>query len=156
MSQALIKQVQYLKENGFTEQQANTLIYFQRDHIEHVMATKKDLAEVHANLKKDIEYVKKDIEQLRADTKKDIAEVKKDIEYVKKDIELLRTETKKDIEYLRTETKKDIAEIKKDIEYLRTETKKDIAEIKKDLILKLSVIMGSMITIAGVLLGFLN
>ncbi len=149
MSQALIKQVQYLKENGFTEQQANTLIYFQRDHIEHVMATKKDLAEVHANLKKDIEYVKKDIEQLRADTKKDIAEVKKDIEY-------LRTETKKDIEYLRTETKKDIAEIKKDIEYLRTETKKDIAEIKKDLILKLSVIMGSMITIAGVLLGFLN
>ncbi len=142
MSQALIKQVQYLKENGFTEQQANTLIYFQRDHIEHVMATKKDLAEVHANLKKDIEYVKKDIEYLRTETKKDI--------------EYLRTETKKDIEYLRTETKKDIAEIKKDIEYLRTETKKDIAEIKKDLILKLSVIMGSMITIAGVLLGFLN
>ncbi len=116
MATALIKQVQYLKENGFTEQQANTLIYFQRDHIEHVMATKKDLAEVHANLKKDIEYVKKDIEQLRADTKKDIAEVKKEIEL------------------------------------LRTETKKDMALLKKDMILKLSAIMGSMITIACIVI----
>ncbi len=86
MGTALIKQVQYLKENGFTEQQAHTLIYFQKDSIESTMATKKDIAEV----KKDIVAVKRDIEQLRADTKKDIeqlrADTKKDLEMLKKDL----------------------------------------------------------------------
>ncbi len=127
MSTALIKQVQYLKENGFTEQQANTLIYFHKDSIESVMATKKDLAEVQADLKRDIE-------QLRADTKKDI--------------EHLRAEVKKDIEHLR-------GEVKKDIEYLRGEVKKDILLSKRNLIIKLSGIMGGMITIACIVLGFL-
>ena len=44
-----------LLENGFTEKQANALVYFQKDIIDSELATKKD------------------IEQLRADTKKDMA-----------------------------------------------------------------------------------
>ena len=68
MAETLVKQVQFLKENGFTEQQANAMIYFQRDNVENVMATKRDIADV-----------RKDIEQLRADTMKDIALLKKDL-----------------------------------------------------------------------------
>ena len=68
MATALIKQMQYLKENGFTEQQANTLIYFHKDSIENTLATKKDIAEV-----------KRDIEQLRSETKTDIALLKTDL-----------------------------------------------------------------------------
>ena len=166
MSTALIKQVQYLKENGFTEQQANTLIYFHKDSIENVMASKTDIAEVKkeiAEVKKEIAEVqanlKRDIEQLRADTKKDIehlrAEVKKDMSLLQKDMSLL----KRDIEQLRADTKKDIehlrGEVKKDIEYLRGEVKKDILLSKRDLIIKLSGIMGGMITIACIVLGFL-
>ena len=83
MSEPLIKQVQFLKENGFTEQQANTLVYFHKDSIDNFLATKKDVLEI-----------RKDIEQLRADTKKDISEVRKEIEQ-------LRADTKKDMEILK-------------------------------------------------------
>ena len=89
----LAKQLQYLKENGFTEQQAHAFIFVQKSIIDSELATKKDIL----LLQKDIEGLKKDIEQLRADTKKDI-------EGLKKDIEQLRADTKKDIEGL----KKDI------------------------------------------------
>ncbi len=78
----LLKQVQYLKDNGFTEQQANTLIYFHKDRVESDLASKKDIL----LLQKDIEGVRKDIEALRAETKKDIEGVRKDIESIKKDI----------------------------------------------------------------------
>ncbi len=43
MATDLIQQAQYLKENGFTAQQANTLIYFHKDSIENTLATKKDI-----------------------------------------------------------------------------------------------------------------
>ena len=88
MSEPLLKQVQYLKNNGFTEQQANTLIYFYKDYSETTLATKKDIADV----KKDIAQLRadtqKDIAQLRADTQKDIAHVRKDIEILRKDLML--------------------------------------------------------------------
>jgi len=71
MAEPLKKQVQYLKENGFTEQQAHALIYLQTDFVESHLATKADIAMV----KKDIEMLKKDIEML-----------KKDIEVLKKDL----------------------------------------------------------------------
>jgi len=78
MAEPLKKQVQYLKENGFTEQQAHALIYLQTDFVESHLATKADIAMV----KKDIAMVKKDIEML----KKDIEMLKKDIEVLKKDL----------------------------------------------------------------------
>ncbi len=71
----LLKQVQYLKDNGFTEQQANTLIYFHKDRVESDLASKKDIL----LLQKEIEGVRKEIEALRAETKRDIEGIKKDI-----------------------------------------------------------------------------
>ncbi len=72
MAETLVKQVQFLKESGFTEQQANAMIYFQRDNVENIMATKKDIEQLRADLTKEIA-------QLRADTQKDIALSKKDL-----------------------------------------------------------------------------
>ena len=57
MATALKKQAQYLKQNGFTEQQANALVYFQKDFIKDHIATKLDIEMV----KKEIEMVKKDL-----------------------------------------------------------------------------------------------
>ncbi len=68
MANSLVKQVQYLKENGFTEQQANTLVYFHKDSISDEMATKKDIAGIH-----------REIELLRAEFKKDIEILRKDL-----------------------------------------------------------------------------
>ncbi len=83
MAETLVKQVQFLKESGFTEQQANAMIYFQRDNVENIMATKKDIEQLRADTKKDIEQLRadmtKEIAQLRADTKKDLALLKKDM-----------------------------------------------------------------------------
>ena len=101
MAEPLIKQVQYLKENGFTEKQANTLIYFHKDRIESEMATKNDLEKSQLAFKKDIE-------QLRSELKKDIEQLRSEL---KKDIEQLRLEFKKDIELIR----KDMKVLKKDI-----------------------------------------
>lgn len=57
MVESLLKQVQYLKENGFTEQQANAIVYFHKDSIENKMATKKDIL----ILKKDMAIMEKNI-----------------------------------------------------------------------------------------------
>ena len=51
MAEALKKQFQYLKENGFTDQQANALIYFQKDFIENHLATKTDVEVIKKKLK---------------------------------------------------------------------------------------------------------
>ncbi len=126
MAETLVKQVQFLKESGFTEQQANAMIYFQRDNVENIMATKKDIADV-----------KKDIEQLRADLTKDIEQLRAD---TKRDIEQLRADLTKEIAQLRADTKRDIADVRK-----------DIALLKKDMILKL----GSIVTAGVVILGLL-
>ncbi len=123
----LLKQVQYLKDNGFTEQQANTLIYFHKDRVENDLASKKD-----------------------------ILLLQKDIEGVRKDIEQLRSETKKDIEALRSETKKDIEGVRKDIEQLRSETKKDIEGARKDIIIKLGSVMVVGISVLAVLMRLLD
>lgn len=61
MATALKKQAQYLTQNGFTEQQANALVYFQKDFIEDHLATKVDIEMVRADLKREIEMVKKDL-----------------------------------------------------------------------------------------------
>ena len=68
MAIALKKQAQYLTQNGFTEQQANALVYFQKDFIEDHLATKMD-----------IEMVRKEIEMVRKDLTKEIEMVRKDL-----------------------------------------------------------------------------
>ncbi len=65
MSVSLAKNMEFLKNNGFNEQQAHTLVCFYKDNVESDLATKKDIEQLRA-------ATKKDIEQLRADTKKDI------------------------------------------------------------------------------------
>ena len=90
MSVSLSKNMEFLKNNGFSEQQAHTLVCFYKDNVESDLATKKDIEQLRVDTKKDIEQLrvdtKKDIEQLRADTKKDIEQLRAD---VKKDIKLL-------------------------------------------------------------------
>ena len=71
----LKQQVEYLRENGFNEQQANTLVHFHKDSIERSVATKRDIADV----RKEIADVYKSVEQLRADTKKDLELLKRDM-----------------------------------------------------------------------------
>ena len=58
MGNALLKDVEYFKANGFSEQQASTLILYQRDLVESHLATKKDIEQLRADTKKDIELVK--------------------------------------------------------------------------------------------------
>lgn len=86
----LAQKMEFLKQNGFNEQQAHTLVYFYKDSIESELATKRDIEQLRAD-------TKKDIEQLRADTKKDIEQLRAEI---KRDIEQLRADTKKDIKIL--------------------------------------------------------
>ena len=89
----LAQQVEYLKENGFNEQQANTLVHFHKDSIERSVATKRDIADV----------------------RKEIADVRKEIADVYKAVEQLRSDTKKDLEQLRSDTKKDLELLKRDM-----------------------------------------
>ena len=77
MPVSLAKNMEFLKNNGFNEQQAHTLVCFYKDNVESELATKKDIVDV-----------RKDIEQLRADTKKDIEQLRAD---TKKDIKLLES-----------------------------------------------------------------
>ena len=126
MSAAMIKHIQYLKENGFTDRQANAVIYVHRESIEATMASKRD------------------IEQLRSETKRDIADVRKEI-----------AELRKEIAELRAETKRDLAEVRKDIEQLRAEVKQDLLILKQDLTLKLGSIMTAGVVVLGVLIAVL-
>ena len=112
----LAQQVEYLKENGFNEQQANTLVHFHKDSIERSVATKRDIVDV----RKEIADVYKAVEQLRADTQKSL--------------EQLRSDTQKSLEQLRADTKKDL-------EQLRADTKKDLELLKRDMTLRLGSIM---------------
>ena len=157
MASALLQQVQYLQENGFSEQQANAITVLHKSQTDTYSATKKDIV----LLQKDIENLrsetKKDIENLRSETKINIDSLKKDIENLRSEtkinIENLRSETKKDIENLRSETKINIDSLKKDIENLRAELKKDMEILKHTLTIRL----GGMI-FAGFLLlaGYIN
>ena len=96
----LAQQVEYLKENGFNEQQANTLVHFHKDSIERSVATKRDIADVRKEI---------------ADVRKEIADVRKEIADVYKAVEQLRSDTKKDLEQLRSDTKKDLELLKRDM-----------------------------------------
>ncbi len=110
MANALLQEVAYLKEGGFSEQQASTLVFFHKNQIDTHLATKTDTLA----LKKDIAELKKDVAELKkdgAELKKDVAELKKDVVGIKKDI----AELKKDV----AELKKDVVGIKKDMEILK-------------------------------------
>ena len=54
MATALKKQAQYFTQNGFTEQQANALVYFFQKDEDH-LAPKMGIEMVRADLKKEIE-----------------------------------------------------------------------------------------------------
>lgn len=87
------KFVKNLTEHGFTEQQAEVLADEQVNLLNSNLATKTDIATIHAG-----------IEKLRLATKTDIATIHADIEQLKQ-------ATKADIEQLRLATKTDIAEL---------------------------------------------
>ncbi len=127
MAEPLKKHIEYLKENGFTEQQASALIFFQKDFVDSHLATKEDIAII----RKDIEIIRKDIETLRVEGKRDI--------------EMLRAEGKRDIEMLRTEGKRDIEMVKKEIEM-----------VKKDLTIRLGSIMVGGIVVLSIITQLLN
>ena len=98
MSQAIAfdthRFVKRLTENGFTEQQAETLAE------EHVALLNSNLA------------TKADIETLYQATKADIEALR---QATKADIEALRLATKSDIEVLRQETRAGLAGVKADL-----------------------------------------
>ncbi len=123
--------IQHLQDNGFTEQQATVLIdlHKEKDNRFQHLADKKDILLIQ----KDIEQVHLSIEQLRRDTKKDI--------------EQLRRDTKKDIEQLRADTKKDI-------EQLKADTKKEIELLKYSLIIRITIILFALSTLAVTALTF--
>ena len=157
MANALLQEVAYLKENGFSEQQASAVLFVQKSQMDTHLATKKDIELVRKETENLRVELKKDIELVRVELKKDIEQVrlefKKDIELVRKETENLRVELKKDIELVRKETENLRVELKKDIELVRVELKKDMEILKN----QLTVRMGSMI-FAGFLLlaGYIN
>ena len=79
--------------------------------------------------------------------KKDILLIQKDIEQVHLSIEQLRRDTKKDIEQLRADTKKDI-------EQLKADTKKEIELLKYSLIIRITIILFALSTLAVTALTF--
>ena len=85
------KAVKALKEAGFDDSKAEAVVATVGDAIGGSIATKADIAELHAT-------TKADITELRIATKADIAE--------------LRAEMKADIAELRAEMKADIAELR--------------------------------------------
>ena len=82
MANALLQEVAYLKEGGFSEKQASTLIFFHKNQIDTHLSTKKDTL----SLQKEVEGVKKEVEVL----KKEVEGVKKEIISIKKDLEILK------------------------------------------------------------------
>jgi uncharacterized protein YdhG (YjbR/CyaY superfamily) len=86
-----------LIQAGMPQQQAEVQAQVLKEIIDNNLATKKDIAEVKA-----------EIEKVRA-------ELKADIERVKADLEKAKVELKADIERVRAELKVDIAKVKADI-----------------------------------------
>ncbi len=120
--------VKRLTENGFSEQQAEVLAEEQVAFLNANLATKIDIAEIHAKL----DTINADIENLRTETKSGI--------------ENLRAETKSEIEKLRAETKSEI-------EKLRAETKSEIEKCKSDLI---KWVVGAIIAQGGLIVALVS
>ena len=93
--------VKRLTENGFTEQQAETLADEQVTLLNANLATKADLARIGADVEAHRQETQAGMEALRQETKAGI--------------EALRQETKAGIETLRQETKADIAALKAEL-----------------------------------------
>jgi len=115
---------------GLTQREAEFFANEQVRLFEHNLATKTDIA----SLQTDIASLQKDTAEL----KKDVAELKKDTAELKKDT---------------TELKKDTTELKKDTASLH----KDLVAVKQDLsdktILAIRWNVGTMLAVAGLLLG---
>ena len=93
--------VKRLTESGFTEKQAETLAE------EHVALLNGNLA-----TKADLAAVKVDLAELKAELKRDIETVKAEL---KRDIEAVKAELKRDIETVKAELKRDIEAVKADL-----------------------------------------
>jgi len=104
--------VKRLTENGFTEQQAETLADEQVALLNANLATKADIAEIKAGM-----------DALRQETKAEIAKVEAGVE-------ALRQETRAGIEALRQETRAEIAKVEAGMETLRQENRADIAKVE--------------------------
>ena len=158
----LKQQVKYLIENGFNEQQANTLVNFHQDNIVSFLATKKDTADIY----KAIEQLRINSERDIADVRKEIADVRKEIADVYKSVEQLRADNKRDIadvqkeiadvyksvEQLRADNKRDIADVYKSVEQLRADNKRDLELLKRDLTLKLgSIMVGGVVALSAIM-----
>ena len=127
MANALLQEVTYLKENGFSEQQASAVLFVQKSHIDTHLATKKDIL----ILEKDIENIRKDVENIR------------------KDMENMRLEAKKDRENMRLT-------FKKDMENIRSDFKKDMEILKNQLTIRMgSMIFAGFLLLAGYI-NYLN
>ena len=172
----LKQQVKYLTENGFNEQQANTLVNFHQDNIVSFLATKRDTADIYkaieqlrihserdiadvrkeiADVRKEIADVYKSVEQLRADNKRDIADVYKSVEQLRADNKRDIADVYKSVEQLRADNKRDIADVYKSVEQLRADNKRDIELLKRDLTLKLGSIMVGGVVVLSAIMKFL-
>ncbi|MBF0437300.1 MAG: hypothetical protein HQL77_18310 [Magnetococcales bacterium] len=80
--------VRKLRDAGLTEQQAAIQAEALVNLIEERLATKKDLAEVEAGLKRDIKELDLKIEKVRADLQRDIKELDAKTETRLKELEL--------------------------------------------------------------------
>ena len=85
--------VKRLTESGFTERQAETLADEHVTLLNANLATKADIAAIHA----DIVKVEAGVEALRQATKADIAAIHADVVRVEAGVEALRQATKADI-----------------------------------------------------------
>ena len=100
--------VKRLTENGFTEQQAETLAEEHVALLNSNLATKADIEALRQATKTDVADIKADIEAQRLATKADMAEIRADIE-------ALKLSTKSDMEALRQESRASIETVKSDL-----------------------------------------
>ncbi|MBA2591296.1 MAG: CCDC90 family protein [Pseudomonadota bacterium] len=141
-----------LKEAGFTEQQAEALAIAEAELIEDNLATKRDLkdlegvlqrhlAQIEADLKREIKALDAKVEQIHAGLTRDIKDLDAKVEQI-------RAEIKRDIEELR-------ADLKRDLKDLETKVFREMKDLEYRMTIKLGTLMvvaiGAMATLAKLL-----